>query len=198
MAATDYLTVSAFKASRGVGDYTDDGLIADAITSASRTVDNITGRTFYRAASATLRHYLPPTASDTLYVDDIADTTGLIVVDYSYTLTLGTNFVLLPADGFTFSGEAGPYYQIRKLYGVPWYSVNGNTSVSVTAIWGWPSVPPLVARATSVLAADLLAGDRTRFGVLNVGDIVMRARANPQVMDMLATYVRTDTKIGIA
>ncbi|MFM2078532.1 MAG: hypothetical protein RJA49_2422 [Actinomycetota bacterium] len=196
MAATDYIAVAALKASRGITDYGDDGLIAQAITDASRAIDAITGRRFYLDAAATARTY-EGSDTATLLADDIGSTTGLVVTDGGVTLALNTDYWLLPENGIGTSGETVGYHALRRASGGTWVC-NGTRSVSVTARWGWPTVPTAVVRATSVLAADLLAGDRTRFGVLSVGDVVLRARANPQVVDMLATVVRADTRWGIA
>lgn len=190
MALGDYTTTDAYKASRAIPDGLDDVEIARVITVASRMIDNYCGRTFYQDASATTRHFRPPNG-DTLIVDDISTTTGLVVVDFNTTLTIDVDFGLFPADGVTNAGEAGPYYMLTKFYGVPWFQVNKGATVAVTARWGWAATPPAITDACMALCSDLLQARNNSFGVVGLDTGAgMRVRMNTLVQTTLAPYRR--------
>lgn len=188
MATGDYISVEDYKTSRGLPDGADDAEIARVITVASRWIENYCGRQFSQDAAPSARHFEPP-SGDTLIVDDISTTTGLVVVDFGRTLVLDTEFGLFPTDGFTNSGEAGPYYIIRRFYGVPFFSASKGATVTVTAQWGWPAVPAIVKDCTMALVSDSLQARFNSFGVigLNAG-VVVKVRENVTVADALASY----------
>ena len=95
----------------------------------------------------------------TLFVDDIASLTGLIVkVDDNRdgiaeaALTITTDFELLPLAA-AFGPEVNPWTQIylpprvKRSY---WWEL-----IEVTAIFGWPAIPAAIARATYQLTGIL-------------------------------------------
>jgi hypothetical protein len=199
MATGDYCTILEYEAARGPVLGSDRDRVGTLISVASRQVDRILGRRVAQDATTSTRHYTPA-SGDTLLVDDISTTVGLVVVDYTTTLTIDVDYGLFPTDGVMAStGEPGPYYQITKFSGIGWFQVRRGASVAVTARWGWPSVLPIVKEATILLVADLVTAKDNRYGTIGFGDgSVMRARANPLVAEMLSDYVRADVKIGIA
>jgi hypothetical protein len=197
VAVGDYCTLAEYQAARGPVNGADLDRVATLITVATRVVERICGRRFAQDATTSVRHYRPP-STDTLTVDDISTTVGLVVVDYSTTLTIDVDYGLFPTDGLFPTGEPGPYYELSKFAGVPWFQVRRGASVAVTARWGWPAVPAVVKEATILLVADLVTSKDNRFGTVGFETGAMRVRANAFVFDMLADYVRSDVKIGIA
>jgi hypothetical protein len=140
------------------------------------------------ATSATARVFTIRSGA-VLEVDEFTDITGLIV-DNDGTIIAAIDYQLEPSDGLVY-GFAAPYRQIRLLNSTSWAD-----EVTVTAKWGW--VPAGVYEATRVLGKDLAGLRDTRFGVAGWGDFgVVRMRENPQVIALLAPYVRWD-RAGVA
>jgi hypothetical protein len=188
MATGDYCTVDEYRASRMIPDSLDDAEIGRVISVASREVDNHCGRVFYQDAAPSARHFVPP-SGDTLIVDDISTTTGLVVVDFGRTLVLDSDFGLFPTDGVTNSGEAGPYYKLTKFYNVGWFQAGKGATVTVTAQWGWPAVPVVVKDACMAVVADRLMGRNNSFGVIGLDTgAAVRVRGNVTVEHALRTY----------
>jgi len=179
-----------------------------AIEDASRWVDGYCGRRFYADTTATARKYPPPQdagrplgdryAGEPLTVDDFWDLATLVVTDRSSTLTIDTHFQTEPA-GIRAPEENFPYWILRPLQWVWQNSVYpGQTSITVTAKWGWQTVPNAVKRATLMQAAWFIHGRDTRFGIAGFDAVggVARIRGNEQAMQLLDRFRRGDTAPG--
>ena len=150
-------------------------------------------------AGVSARTYVSPFGEQSLLVEDIGTTVGLIVADAGVAMVLGTNFTLEPGNAIGSTGEPWPYYRIVPLLR-SWTGYPGQ-SISVTARWGWPTVPPLVVEATILVLMDLYATKDLRFGVLSPGfdgGFSQRIRSNTMAMTLLAPYIRADVMMGIA
>lgn len=171
---TSYCTTEAVCAELGIVDGGDDLAIGLAADAASREIDNLCGRRFWRNATVEERTFYP----QDLYClelkpDGIADITDLVVkldVDssgsFETTLTLNTDFVLLPqnaavmfpAEPFTTILLTGTYTLPRPAYNRP--------TVQVTAHWGWPEVPAAIEKAALVQAVHLFKSRDAQTGAL--------------------------------
>ena len=70
--------------------------------------------------------------------------------------------------------------------------------VQITGTWGWPVVPPNVAQAALILAADLFKSKDAPWGVAGVGDLgLVKVQSNPWVVELLRSYVNMNTKAGV-
>lgn len=141
------------------------------------------------------RLFVPPLCGNVAYVDDFAGTVGLTVTNNT-SVVAAADFQLEPLNGLEY-GVTVAYTKIRLISGV-WYRNGGQATLSMVAPWGWPSMPSAVVEACRVLAKDLAGLRDSRFGVAGWGEFgVVRMRENPQVVSLLAPYVRWD-RAGIA
>lgn len=163
--------------------------LSAALEAASLAVQQHCRRAFGTAATVASARIFSCHTGAVLDIDELTDITGLIV-DNDGTIVAAVDYRLEPIDGLQY-GIPTPYTSIRLLDGTSWAD-----EVTVTAKWGW--VPADVAEATRVLAKDIAGLRDTRFGVAGWGEFgVVRMRENPQVVALLAPYVRWD-RAGIA
>lgn len=152
----DYTDLDAVKADLGMaltpGD--DDDAITAAITAASREVDGYTGTQFGVSGDPTTRMF-DASPDGTVAVDRFTDTAGLEIKTgsggvYGTTLT-AADYVLRPlgavGNGLAYDTIVVP--RIPTYYGDPW------PGVSVTARWGFHTVPAPVEFATRLRAVHL-------------------------------------------
>lgn len=192
--APDYVSLDALSSYLGLIDDTEEvGELAAAITAASRAVDKRCGRQFGVTSGAVERFY--PAAYDRpagvgfVETDDIASAAGLVVSIADVELD-ATDYRLVPRNaaskdrpwtGIEFtSGHVGPHTVAE---------------VSVTAVYGWVSVPEPVKLATLLQAARFQARRQSVFGVAaspapDGADIQLRAALDPDVYVMLTPYMR--------
>ncbi len=196
----DYTSRTTVKEYLGIpsGTATEDDAIDAALAAAEDEVDNICGRTFVVPGSATAKVF-EPTNGVVVEVDDIAQTTGLVVKTdtaddgaYDKTLTLTSEYIL--------EGNAAPYRIIRRVDGstFPRY-MSDRPTIEVTAYWGYAmAVPGPIVQAATVLSARLYqrrssplgfqAGMSTEFGPVRI------SRIDPDIRTLLYGYRR----IGVA
>jgi hypothetical protein len=169
-----------------------------SLSAATYAVQHHLHRTVAVAGASATARVFAPTCTARLWVDDISTTSGLVISDNGATVA-STDYQLEPLNGLDYTGATVPYTTIRRLSS-PWYlgPYPNAATVTVTAKWGWAAIPDDIVEATRVLAKDLAGLRDTRFGVAGWGDFgVVRMRDNPQVMSLLAPYVRWD-RAGIA
>jgi hypothetical protein len=184
---------------RDDGTKLNDSSLEKAISAASRAIDDHCDRTFWLDSGVAERTYVV-TDRQVAFVDDIGSRTGLVVktgtdgATFPTTLTVGTDFILEPRNADKFAGATGPafaFWQIRLIgyrvflgAGYPW------PTLSVTARHGWSAVPDEVNQACILKAAALFKRKDAPFGIAGVNDFgpVRITRADPDVIDMLATY----------
>jgi len=180
MAITNgYASLAQFQAYANMSTLTADETttIEKAIEAASRTIDRIANRRFYRDASATNRLYRT-TDFYVLRVDDIADTTGLAVnLDstgngtYDDLLVLNTDYILDPV---TAPQKGWPYTQITMVgpdaFPLP---TTRRPQVQVTARWGWylGTPPDDIVEACLILSADYVKRASSVGGVLGLSEL---------------------------
>lgn len=189
-----YTTVERLKAAIGKESFRDDSVLDDLLTAAEAVVDDHCGRRFAAVvanAQATTRRYVAPRHDKLLFIDDLADATGLVIVDDSTTLG-ADDYQLEPVNALGPDRRYRPYNAIRRLgqdWNIPTY--DGKASITVTsARWGWLTVDDRVARATEMAAKDLWDMRETRFGRAGFGEFAaVIVRQNQALADLLRPLV---------
>lgn len=151
--APDYITLANLKTWLRVTDTVDDAEFPVWITAASRAIDRATNRQFGQVAAPSAVVYRrtpvydPTTGLFVLRIDDVQTATGLLVNGVAYA---SSGAVLLPDNA--------------PLKGVPWTALGftlwptlpspGAPIVNtITAQWGWASIPVQVTAACRLQCA---------------------------------------------
>jgi hypothetical protein len=186
-----YSSRATVKASLSIPDSvtSEDDAIDAALDAASLQIDSYCGRTFVTPGSATARVFNP--GYDVCDVDDIAQTTGLIVKTdtdndgtFATTLVLTTDYIL--------ENNAAPYRRVREVGGAgfPRFLSNRPT-VQVTAFWSYAmTVPATVTQAATILASRLYERRGTPLGIVAgfEGESVRISHRDPDMRALLAGY----------
>lgn len=200
-----YCTVEEMKSRLGnITDTADDSELILAVQAASSTIDDVTGRYFWRGTDT--RTYVP----ESVYhqsLDDLVSVTTLKVDrdgdgTYEETWTQGTDYQLEVAPGrynVAARGEQWPYTGFTiigpKFIPVvwPWSHLD---RIQVTGVFGWPAVPRNVKQAALIAAADLFRLKDAPFGIAGFGDFAVRIQQNPRVMQLLKRYI-SGQRVGV-
>lgn len=191
--STLYTTAALVKKAIGITDTDREDLVAQALESACRAIDDHCGRRFYADETATARRYrvrgrvTSDADGQLLLVDDIASVTGL-AVDYGDGVTwtaLDDSRWLTDPDNAAVLGRA--ITGLRRVSGY-W---TGSSHARVTAVWGWPAVPAPVAQAALLQAARLFRRKDSPQGVISTPDWgpTRVSRVDPDVQALLGPYV---------
>lgn len=209
--APDYVTKDELKSFLriDVGDVVDDAQLAIAITAASRAVDKTCSlgfpRQFGQVAAAEPRLYTPkfdcsrvgatwPIGKWVVQIDDLMDATGLTVTTSKGAVDL---FVKQPVNAAAI-GKPWTRLVIDPLAAV--VPVGFENEVTVTAKFGWATVPVTVKQATLLQASRLFKRRDAPFGVAGspeVGsEVRLLARVDPDVAVTLRPYIRQRLTVG--
>lgn len=208
----DYCTASELKVFMRINDTADDTAIGLAITSASRAIDQVTGRAgFGQDDPAVARYYsVNPDGSchrnrnDPFYgrhtVDpdaDISSVTGLTVKTdgdddgtFETTLTINTDFRLWP---YNAAADSRPWERIVLTAGGSFPTAL--RTIEVTAKWGWSAVPSDIKLATEIQAQTILKGGRdSPLGIAGSPDfgneLRLSTKLHPNAAELVRPYVR--------
>lgn len=205
---TGYCEASDVKTALAIGtaDTTDDALIDEVITAASRAIDEYCGTIFYSINNGTalftaadynnVFSYDLPIQSITSLATD-GDGSGSYETSWA-----ATDYALLPANAAKMDGTgAKPYSQIQTTAsGANAFPAELTNGVRIVGSFGWPAVPTAVKLATIAQSAMLFEGRRAPFGVIGSTDqgTVMRmsARMHPEAVMLLEGY-RTHLGVGV-
>jgi hypothetical protein len=145
-----------------------------------------------------------------LNIDDVVSVSAVTLdMDgdgiYELPLTQGTDYQLRLGDhlyNVNATGIARPYTQLQIIQTGTWlpftWPYTQLNRVQMTAVWGWPAVPPGVTEAAFILAADIFKMKDAPFGVSGVSDYgVVKISANPWLVEMLRPYVNSRRKVGV-
>lgn len=134
-----YTTLAKIKSALRITstDATDDAVIEDMITQASRIIDAQTHRTFY---ARTETHYYDAPAGASLYIDDDDLLTITTLTNGDGSTIANTNYKLYPLN-------ISPKWEIRLLgsSGVSWKptaSGDVNGAIAIAGTWGFSSTTP--------------------------------------------------------
>lgn len=198
---TLYASVEELKSRLGITGTGDDFELTMAVQAASRDIDEICGRYFWRGADT--RTYVPESAWAQPLDDLVSVTTLKMDRDgdgvFEETWTAGTDYALTPYNPGS-TGEQRPYTGFRvtgtKLIPFTW-AWSHLDRIQVTGVFGWPGVPPKVKQAALIAAADLFKLKDAPFGVAGISDLgIVRVQANPRVYSLLGRYV-SGQRVGV-
>lgn len=183
-----YATVPQLKAYVSIpdDDTVDDTELAGKIVAASRSIDQHTRRQFGQVDELEARTYTAHArvGGALVVVDDVVDTTGLAVMVDGAAVTPDR---LWPSNAVLKGGA------FMRLW-LPIGTSCATDAVEVTALWGWPAVPPTILEATLLQASRLFKRRDAPFGVAGSPDlgseIRLLAKVDPDVAVMLKPYVR--------
>lgn len=197
MAITNgYCTLSELKAALRITDNIDDALLELCIESASRDIDGMCERVFYKTTGAT-RVYVP-TDSFLVETDDIVSVTTLKTSSggVNFDITWGaTDYQLEPLNGQS-GGLVTPATKIRAIgdYLFPvWEPANVNSqeaTVQVTGTFGWNAVPVAIKQATIILAGRQFKRYDSVLGIAGFSDLgaVRVSRNDPDIMSLVSPF----------
>jgi hypothetical protein len=188
-----YCTLSDLKTSLAIEDIQDDTALEAAILTASRMIDDYTGRFFYRdgtTAAPVTRYYTP----DSWYITNLDDFVSLNQIaldddfDQTYTTILAASDYLI--DPVNNARRGWPYTRITAIdrYIFPYAYPQ---SVRVQAVWGWPSVPAEIAMATKLQASRLFIRRQSPFGIAGtpeIGTVRLTSRLDPDVEALIRPF----------
>lgn len=194
MALTNaYCTLQDVKNALAIDDPQDDLAIEAAIMSASRMIDDYTGRFFYKdgtQASPVVRYY---TAKDwwTTNVDDFTVITQIATddnFDQLYTTVWSTSdYLVEPVNN---PRRSWPLTRILAI-GAYIFPYNLPQSVKVTAAWGWSAVPEEVKMACKLQSARFFIRRQSPFGIAGspeIGTVRLSSRLDPDVELLLKPF----------
>lgn len=192
--ASNYVAAGELQAALPTSSSADVPLVEMAVKGASRGIDRWCGQRFWVDTAVVARYYTPQTC-DSVKVDPISTTSGLIVQTdtggdgtYATTLTINTDFLLQPVNA---AADSQPYTSIW-LPTTTFPTSFGRATVKVTAKFGWATVPDDIHAAALLLARDLFKEMKdSPFGVAGTAEFgVMRIRQNATAQRLLAPYRR--------
>ena len=178
-------------------DLDDDARFEAAIETASRQIEEWVGRRFWIDTTATVRVYAPIDAYD-LDIADVGDVTGMVVKldtsddgTFDTTLARDTDYILEPLNA-EYTTPARPWNRISMLDTWVFPTSHRRPSVQVTALHGWPAIPPAVKQACLIQAKLVwksTSGTYAGFQLAADVGIVMRTPAlDPVAQGLLSDF----------
>ncbi len=172
--------------------------IQQAISAASRSIDNECGRFFYAdpVGTTSVSHY-DATTQNLIIIEDLISLTEL-ALDYSgagtYSTVVDPTQVILGPYNNANLGK--PYEFIQRRISTQYFPSYLPSSVRVTGRHGWPSVPGPIKDAATMLAHRYVRRKREApFGIMTVGMESARAirisQSDPDVYQLISGYVRS-------
>jgi hypothetical protein len=188
VATTEYATLQQLKDALKISDTESDAALNRVLVSASRQIDAHTGRKFWLDDTASARTYRPSRRvlatgeGQLVLVDDIGDSTGLVVeTGTTGSWTAVTDYETDP-DNALARGEP-----VTGLLRLAWWFGGPSLRLQVTARWGWPAVPAEVTEATIIQAARLYRRKDSPEGILGSAEwgTIHVSRIDPDVQALL-------------
>ena len=198
-----YTTLPEVKSALSIppSDVADDDDLADAIRTASRSVDGDCQRHFHQVAE--VRTLPPPRDGRLLRLGDFGD---LVSVTSLATGSQGdgtwpdtwttTDFQLLTWDdspNVNAGPEPRPYRKIRAVGSMTFPTVQSSAMradlIRIDGVWGWPAVPDRIRRAARLLAVEVFKLKDAPLGAAGVGDLgIIRVRESPRYLSLISPY----------
>lgn len=190
--APDYVTLDEMRDLARIDDLEDDAVMALAIATASRAIDDHTNRQFGLVAGPEARSYMarPDYVGGwwVVDIDDLQTTTGLAVEVDGATVS---EHRLEPVNA---AAEGRPWTRLAFTDDSEAYPSCHPHRVDVTARWGWTAVPDTVKQATLLQASRLTKRRDAPFGVAGSPEIGselrLLAKVDPDVAVSLRGYLR--------
>lgn len=158
-----------------------------ALDAAEQWVAHETGRSWAIATGTpSSRVFRPRECTDLLHIDDCVSIAS--VTENGRTLTSGTDFIAEPLNGRNQAGAVVPYNALRRI-GYHWYVDRMKATVTVSADWGWTTVPYEVTEAVKYVAKAILDGRNIVGGTLAVSEVGAVRESDAKVArDMIAHF----------
>ena len=194
MAITNgYATLAELKTALNITDNVDDSRLELAIETASREIDNFTGRYFYNSGTAT-RYFAADDYVNTA-IDDLITITSLETasnLDKTFDVTwTAADYQLEPLNGVVGGLTGWPYTRIRAVNVLLFPKYQDRGLVKIVGTWGWTAVPTAIKTATLLQAARIFKRADAPFGAAGYGDVgIIRVSASidPDVRQAIAPY----------
>lgn len=174
----------------GFTDTATDAQMQRALDAAEAELEAFAGRRWWKDAAPTARVYTPRVSTSSLRVDDVVSVSGVAVDtddDGTFETTV-SDYRLEPQDRDV---SIWPYGWLVLRRGKVW---TAGVAVRVTAVWGWPAVPPAIKQATLMQAARLLKrATEAPLGIAVIGmetGVRLTSRLDPDVEQLVRPYVR--------
>lgn len=199
--APSYVTAADLRSYRRLGDTGDDVELSLAAGSASRAIDEATGRQFGKTDSVETRTY-DAGWSDRLglyvvEIDDIQTLAGLVVTVSGQSVPTVSGYRLYPRDA---DKRRRPWERLALRAVTPDPLGSGLGEVSVTATFGWTEVPDDIKNATLLQASRFFADRNMPHGIAGSpelgNEMRLLAKVHPDVEVMLAPYCRQEGSLG--
>lgn len=194
MALTNaYCTLSDLKTSLAIEDIQDDTALEAAILTASRMIDDYTGRFFYKDGTTAVpvtRYYTPNdwwicNVDDFISLNEIATDENF---NKSYTtIWASADYMIEPVNN---PRRGWPYTRILAVDSYLFPRLYPQT-VRIKAVWGWSAVPVEIAMATKIQASRLFVRRQSPFGVAGspeMGTIRLSSRLDPDVEALVRPF----------
>jgi len=188
-----YCTLSDLKTSLAIEDIQDDTALEAAILTASRMIDDYTGRFFYRDGTTAVpvtRYYTPNdwwicNVDDFISLNEIATDENF---NKSYTtIWAAADYMIEPVNN---PRRGWPYTRILAVDSYLFPRLYPQT-VRIKAVWGWTAVPIEIAMATKIQASRLFVRRQSPFGVAGspeMGTIRLSSRLDPDVEALVRPF----------
>ncbi len=206
MAHDQYCDKTDLKAYIGLTGTGQDDNIDNAINAASREIDKLTDRHFYKTETV-ISKYFTPIELYSQIVPDIANTTSLVVKldttdngTHETTLTINSDFYLKPINPLQIGKQSS------TLYYEPYTSINILTkrsgerfnpdivkNIKVEAYWGYDIVPDAIKQATLLQATRLWKRKDTPFTVYGsdqTGVVELFQKFDPDAMKLIKGFMK--------
>ena len=186
------VTLAEFRAWARLDVAVSDGVAQAAIDAAEESINDHLGRQVELAGdTATERTFVPDGDSPVLRIHDCTEIT---LVEDNGVVVPSDAWQAEPVNGIDSTGQEVPYSQIRLLAGSWTALYNNQATVTITARWGWASLPSRYKQAVMIAAADLLQQADVRNGVIGyAGDYAVRVKSNPAVTQLLRKLRRAES-----
>lgn len=213
-----YVSKEEVKSRLGISQLStqDDYELQLAVQGVTDWITGYTGQHFYRVTEA--RTFAPRSVWELSVDPFVPGSITSFMLDYTgdgtfeTSWTEGLNYQAL-RQGESYNpnafGTPRPHNFIRVLLGSPATEAGGQffpftwpfthmDRVQVTATWGWQEVPANVQQAALMMAADLFKTKDAPWGIAGMGDLgLVKAQANPWIIELLRTYVNANRKVGV-
>jgi uncharacterized phiE125 gp8 family phage protein len=188
----DYVTATELKAYLRISDAVDDAEVGFAVTAASRAVDRHTNRQFGLVAAPEARKYTARWDRDrcrfVVDIDDLMTVTGLTVTGEAGAIDV---FAKQPGNADL---EARPWTRLVVDPTSTTLPTLKEDAVTVTARYGWTTVPVAVKQAALLQASRFFTRRNAPFGVAGSpelgSELRLLAKVDPDVAVVLGPYQR--------
>lgn len=192
---TTYVDATTLKTTLNITGTSFDADINAALESASRDIDNVTGRNFLAVGSSDTRYYTPEPRSRYQLIDDAVTVTEVAfdtggTNSFSTLLVEHTDYELYDLNA---DKEGWPWTSIRLRQNARFSWPAYERSVRVTGTFGWAATPGPIVDACTIYAARLFKRRREApFGIVTAGiesAVAMRlSQTDPDVYHLLLPY----------